>query len=39
MSQHSKAACAIEYKQSLLCLEKKDREECEEFFERYKDCR
>lgn len=38
MSQHSKAECAIEYKESLSCLEKKGREACEEFFEAYKDC-
>ncbi len=38
MSQHSKAECAIEYKESLSCLEKKGREACEEFFDAYKDC-
>ncbi len=38
MSQHSKAECAIEYKESLSCLEKKGREACEKFFDAYKDC-
>ncbi len=38
MSQHSKAECAIEYKESLSCLEKKGREACEEVFDAYKDC-
>ncbi len=38
MSQHSKASCAIEYSQSLQCIETKSREECEAVFEAYKSC-
>ena len=37
--QHSKADCAIEYSESLQCIEKKGREECEAVFELYKSCR
>jgi hypothetical protein len=39
MSQHLKAACSDEYTASLKCIETKGRSECEELFERYKECK